>query len=236
MDAKNTYGILKEYFEHKLEMSIDSKSFQDNMDSKIVKLLNDLKCEIYGEEVKATTSTSRIKQCLAYSKKLAKKHRPVLANAPMFDGYQYFTDSAFLVKLCKEDQIDILPKEAENYPNIMNIIPNIAVAKFEMYVKASEIIKHFKTEQAIELQLDESNTISFAKECISKAMLFGNVKPTDNLHMYFNGGMKPFVIMNGRNDTVIIATPIREMSGLPIYKVDALGNLVQSSLKTTATE
>lgn len=185
---------------------------------KIKELESELKNEIMLET--SNTTGSKAANQKAIFKHLQKLDREVLRKCIYKDGYQYYTDTLFMVKVSESNKNVLIPevneKEDGKYPELTRIIESTLDNRgFEITLNTKDILNVFKLKQAKCLYVvDESgqNYIFTAKD-LKHAMQALNYNQETITFKFSVNSLHPFYFKNNDDLAIITCCKCYQMNG-----------------------
>lgn len=184
---------------------------------KIDNLINELKQEITLKGF-STNEKERLKLALSIQNKMMRNAtRPILAlwNFNTKDNHYYWTNTAIMVRLSKENFFNELKTTSDNvlllnkkdipvyewkanmyeYPKVDNIwlTYNSNASKTTINIKSFMLfLKANKDNEFLALKINDNLTIKFSRKQIYNALILSKVAQKDNATLYYISEFKPF--------------------------------------------
>lgn len=144
-------------------------------------IIHDLKLDLLNASTTGTLNKARNKKLSAWHKKQLKSCRPVLAYSTIYNNYQVFTNSYFMVALADPDKTELIPdiSTAKNrqYPVVNQLINNaiLYLKDKKITLDIEKITAMLKLHEKVYIQLFDNIIHVINKEAFNNLITFLNI-------------------------------------------------------------
>lgn len=174
--------IIKELEAIKKDLNNINRYDAEEATKKINNFILDLKTEILNTSTTGTLNKNRNKKLTAWHKKQLKSCRSILAYSTIYNNYQVFTDSYFMVALADPDKTELIPDYKNHsagytYPVVNRIINNAvkALNDTRIFLDIEKLIAMLKINEKVYIKLFDNILHVVNKEAFNNLITFLNI-------------------------------------------------------------